>query len=440
VTSLVSALVTTARSTLGRPRNASPVPLVASSGAMALAGSVGTEAQLRAMGGVGTLYSVVDRITTAVAAVDWTLYRTAKSGLDEDRVPVTSHACIDLWERPNAHMTRAQLMEASGQHFELTGEAPVLISRNPLMRSLPLELWPVRPDRVEPVPDPYEFIAKWEYRSPDGQKIELDLDEVMRMIKPCPWDPYRGLGVVQTILVELDTSRATSEWNRQFFRNSARPGGVIEYSEALEDEDFKRVVSHWREQHQGVSNSHRVAIIEGGKWVNSNFSLRDMQFVELRQASRDTILEGWGVHKATLGITDDVNRAASAAAEAQFAQQIVAPRLRRWRELLNTRLLPMYGPTATGLEWDHDNPIPPDAEADDRERDSKTKAWATLVDAGADPAVAATVVGLPDIPMREVVTAGAPGAPAEGASTSEDLVEAQRQDDLDWGLFGGGDE
>lgn len=395
-----------------RPRNAASVPLTSTRGGMTINGMLGaggTEAQLRAMGGVGTLYSVVNRITTSVAAVDWHLYRTAKSGLDEDRIEVTSHAALDLWQQPNSHYTRSDLMEASGQHFELTGEAPILVSRNPAFRTLPIELWPIRPDRVEPEPDPYEFISKYWYRTPDGEKLELSLDEVLRLMTPCPWDPYRGLGVVQTILVELDSTRATAEWNRNFFRNSARPGGVIEYEDALSDDDFTRVLAHWRDWHQGVGNAHRVAMIEGGKWVDTKFSLRDLQFIELRKAGRDTILEGWGVHKASLGITDDVNRAASVAAKALFAEDIVVPRLKRWRNLLNTRLLPMYGDTARGLEFDFENPIPPDAEATDRERDSKTAAWARLVKAGADPDDASDTVGLPRMRMRELALTTAGG-------------------------------
>jgi len=410
MTSLLGAIATAARPpALTQPRNASPVPLTTSfaGGFGRMMGSSGTESQLRAMGGVGTLYSVVNRITTATAAVDWHLYRKAKSGLDEDREEVTSHACKDLVEQPNPHTNRAELMEASGQHFELTGEAPIVIGRHERFRALPLELWSVRPDRIEPVPDPYEFISGYLYRSPDGQRLPLELDEVLRLLTPCPWDPYRGLGVVQTILVELDSARATAEWNRNFFLNSAEPGGVIEYSEVLEDEDFNRATRRWADQHKGVRNAHRVAIIEGGKWVDRKYTQRDMQFVELRRAGRDTILEGWGLAKASLGITDDVNRAASLAAKALFAEDIVVPRLKRWRALFN-RLLAMYGSTARGLEWDFENPVPPDAEAVDRERDSKATAWAALVAQGADPNEAADAVGLP---RGLVIVTAAPPAP-----------------------------
>lgn len=66
----------------------------------------GVTGQMRAMGSVGTLFSIVNRTSNATAMVDWKLYRKAKSGMKEDRVEVTSHAALDLWNKPNPFMPR----------------------------------------------------------------------------------------------------------------------------------------------------------------------------------------------------------------------------------------------------------------------------------------------------------------------------------------------
>lgn len=417
--------------TLTRPRNEAQVPLVGRHAYTdvnlgALYGGQGntTLRQLDAMGGVGILFSIVTKCQTAAMRVDWHLYRQAKSGKPDERQEVTSHAALDLWNRPNAFYSRPEFVEATMQHLRLVGETPWLVSWHERVRAVgPLELWPLRPDRVVPIKHPTLFQDGWMYISPDGERIPLRMDEVLRIKTPHPMDPYRGMGAVQTILTELDSSRLTAEWNRAFFRNSAIPGGVVEYDEELEDEEFRRVVSRWREQHQGASNAHRVAIIEKGRWRDRTYSMRDMQFVELRTATRDAVIEAFGIHKATLGITEDVNRAASVAAKALFAEDIVEPDLERYKGLLNSRLLPMFGETARGLEFDHDNPVPPDAEALDRERDSKTKAWAVLVDAGADPDDAADVVGLP---RMKVVIPAPPPAPEPPPPTGPPAARVSR--------------
>ena len=52
-------------------------------------GRGGKEAQLRAMSNSGTVFAITNRSSTAVASANWHLYRTAASGLKEDRVEVS---------------------------------------------------------------------------------------------------------------------------------------------------------------------------------------------------------------------------------------------------------------------------------------------------------------------------------------------------------------
>ncbi|HEY6793389.1 MAG TPA: phage portal protein, partial [Kineosporiaceae bacterium] len=146
-------------------------------GAVSAASTSPSQQQVAAMGSTGTLFSIIARITENLAQVGWHLYRTAKPGTPpEHRVEVTSHAALDLWNRPNAFFSRQEFVESFAQHLELTGEAWWLVSKS---GNLPLELWPVRPDRMTPVPSTQKFLAGYTYRSPDGDKIPLDLDEVV---------------------------------------------------------------------------------------------------------------------------------------------------------------------------------------------------------------------------------------------------------------------
>jgi HK97 family phage portal protein len=391
----------------------------------------GQEAQMRAQGSNSTLYAIVDRIITSYSQVDWHLYRKAASGKDEDRVEVTSHAVLDLWAKPNGFMTGPAFRESTQQHEELTGEQWWVIARHPRFKQLPLELWPVRPDRMDPVPDENDFIVGYVYRSPSGEQVPLDVADVIFQRRPNPIDPYRGMGVVQTILVDLDATRASAEWNRAFFLNSAEPGGVVEVDRRLSDDEFNEFRDRWSEQHKGVSNAHRVAVLENGlKWVDRKYSMRDMQFTELRGVSREIIREAFGFPKPMLGSVDDVNRANAEAASFVFAEWLIKPRLERLKEVLNTRLLPMYGPTAEGLEFDYDDPTPENREADANELTARTNAVAALVREGFDPAGTLSAVGLPDIAYRgrSTVPATEPAAWADAVVglVGEDLENAMR--------------
>lgn len=382
------------------------------------------EAQMRAMGSVGTLFAIVNGTSTATSAVDWHLYRKARSGRAEDRVEVTVHAALDLWTKPNKFFTRQELVEAGQQHIDLTGEGWIVIGRSEMgpaaLRSIPLELWLVRPDRIAPVPSPEEYLVGYIYTGPSGEQVPLGLDQVMQIRMPNPLDPYRGMGPVQSILVDLDSTRYSAEWNRNFFVNSAEPGGVIEVDKRLSDDEFTEMRERWAETHKGVANAHRVAILEQGKWVNAAFNQRDMQFAELRQVSRDVIREAFGVTKFDVGDIDDVNRATAEASETRWAKRIVVPRLDRWRSLLNNDLLPLFGATGEGLEFDYDSPVPQDQEAEQAERESKAEAAKTYIrDIGFKAPPVLKYLGLPEDwelepkpepPAPPAVAAGGPDA------------------------------
>lgn len=362
-------------------------------------------ALMHAMGINGTLFSIISRTSNACGQVNWRLWRKSPTGKKEDRVEVTNHLALSVWNKPNGIYTRQEFVEAQQQHVDLVGEGWWLVLKN--VMGWPEQLWPIRPDRIVVVPSKGFGIAGYIYRGPEGERVPLEVDDIIGLRMPNPCDPYRGLGAVQTILIDLDSARYSAEWNRNFFINSAEPGGVIEFPEGLSDEEWKTFVMRWQEQHKGVHNAHRVATIEKGRWVSNSFSQKDMQFVQLRQVSRDVIREAFGIPAFALGEVADVNRATAEASKAWFAEYLTVPRLERFKGALNNDFLPMFGTTGQGVEFDYDNPVPMDADAQNAERASKTSAFKTLVDAGVNPDDAAQQCGLPPMRMNQMMSVGA---------------------------------
>lgn len=358
----------------------------------------GRSQQMRAMESVSTLFSVVDSIANSVSQVEWHLWRTAPSGRKEDREMVTTpHAALNVWNKPNPFFTRQEFVETFVQHLELTGESEWLVDWGPFRAAGPLELWPIMPDRMEPVPHPEEFLAGWIYKGPDGEKVPLDLDEVIQLRRPHPNNMHRGLSAVSTLFDVIGSSKAAEEYNRAFFENSAEPGGIIEIEKHLQDEEFNELRDRWNDQHKGVSKAHRVAILEQGKWKDRTVSMRDMQFVQLHIASRNQIEEAWRIHPHIMGRAENVNRANAEAADATYAQRLVVPRLERIKQALNFDFLPMFGTSGQGVEFDYDNPVPADRQTEANELTAKTNAAAALVNAGYEPAGVLSAMGLPEI-------------------------------------------
>lgn len=407
------------RSLVGPLLNAAPsktpVPIV-SRAASAFSGwryQRGATQALGAMEAASVVFGIVDRLATSVSLVDWKLWKKAKSGKPEDREEVTSHAALDTLNSPNHFFTRAEMMEAAQQHQELTGESWLVVSRNPRARSIPLELWPIRPDRMEPVPSAETYLAGYEYRAPDGECVPLGRDDVLFVRRPDPNNPYRGLGPIRSVLTDIDSIRYSMEWNKNFFMNSAEPGGIVEIDRRLSDDEFDELTARWREQHQGTSQAHRVAILEQVKWVDRKYTMRDMQFTELRGVTEAGVKLAFGFPKFALGEVDDVNRAQGEASIAMYAKWLIVPRLERWKGVFNRRFLPMFGTTAVGLEFDYVSPVSEDTELENASRTSRVGAVAQLIPLGFKPKETLAAFDLPDIPFEKPEPPAPPVMPGQ---------------------------
>jgi phage portal protein BeeE len=304
-----------------------------------------------------------------------------------------------------------------------------------------MSLWQVRPDRMEPVPHREKYLAGYIYTGPSGERVPLQPNEVIQLKYPNPFDPYHGLGPVQSILVDIDAAKYSAQWNRNFFLNSATPGGVIQVDKRLSDDEWNEFTNRWRETHRGLGAAHRVAVLEqGAEWVPNAHTIRDMDFGNLRNVSRDVMREAFTIHKAILGTSDDVNRANAVTAQEHFEGFLLTDRLDRWKDTLNHCYLPLFGSTGEGVEMDYDDPVSSNREADALELKSKAESAAALVAAGYDPHDVLEAVGLPDMGVAEQTPAlppnrvpAAPPAPDDGQQSDLEALMARQ---LSWNRAG----
>lgn len=385
------------------------------------------------MGIQGTVFAIVQLLSTGAQAYgDWNLYKQNRDARvryssgdigSDQRVEVLQHQALKLWNRPNPFMTGPEFREIGWQHMELVGEWYWVLDRGPSGLGVPTEMWPVRPDRMEPVPDPEQFLRGWVYTGPSGESVPLEASEVIQLRYPHPTDYYRGLSAVQSVLVDIDAAKYSAEWSRNFFLNSAQPGGIVTFSKRLSDPEFTEFTDRWREQHQGVARGHRVGVLEqGATWTPNTYSMKDMQFPELRKVTSDMIRQAYRVHEAMLGGSTDVNRANAQTAQEVHISWHEVPRLKRERNTLNTKFLEMFNAQDT-YEFDFPDPNPENREEANEELTSKSNAASILVNAGYDPGDVLEAVGLPDMKVLEKATptpaippGWVPAAPGEPAA------------------------
>lgn len=389
-------------------RDEAPVPYASTSPFGIPSGTAETvgEAAYDAYGSVGTLFAIVRALGDAVSSVEWHLYRRTSARDKTKRTEVMGSAFMTVWDRPNPFFSGRFFRETVQQHIDLVGEGFIILNK---IGNVIVEMWHARPDRMHPVKHPTKYLTGWIYMGPDGEEVPLTTDQVIQIKLPNPGDTYRGMGPVQTLLADIDAARYSAEWNRNFFINGARPGGIIEVDYKMSDPEFNAFVARWRQQHRGVANAHRVAVLENAVWKDTSFSMQDMQFTELRNLPREIIREAFAFPKPMLGTVDDVNRANAAAGKEIMAENQTVPRLSRWKDVINTFLLPQFANGAS-LVLDFDNPVPINSEDADRERKTQTDGVFRLAMVGFDGNDAAQAMGLPEMKWNGLpVTASSGG-------------------------------
>lgn len=376
-------------------------------------------AQQEAMGASAALFSIVNRTSTAVAKEMWHLHRRRPGGTcnhDDGRgepcgaknvVNVEKHPALSVLARPNPFYTRQEYFESGQQHIDLTGEGWTVINR---VGQMPVELWVARPDRMVVVTNQRDFLTGYIYVDPDGREMPIPKEDVLSIRMPNPMDPYRGLGAVQSILPEIDSGGYSAEWNANFFRNGARPGGIVKLSRVMDDDAFEQLVERFNHNHRGIANANRTAFLEEGDWIDvAPMTLKDMQFVETSNLRRDTILLAFGMSKFAVGVVEDVNRATADASATWFGETATVPRLDRWQGMLNNDFLSQFPGVVPGeLSFAYSNPVPADREGAREDKVAAANVYATLVGSGVDPADAAVVAGLP--PMKVATRPAGVGA------------------------------
>src|SRR5690554_7255910 len=109
------------------------------------------------MRAAGVVYACIRLIADAATSVPLNVYRRA----GEEWEHATDHPLQLLLDSPNAKLTRRRMYKRAIQHLMLNGNAIWTKIRVP-KTGPPVQLWPLNPDQVRPIPDAEELVAGYE--------------------------------------------------------------------------------------------------------------------------------------------------------------------------------------------------------------------------------------------------------------------------------------
>lgn len=241
-----------------------------------------------------------------------------------------------LHTSPNTAITSFEWREILMAHLTLWGNAFCEIERNGAGR--PLALWPLMPSQMTVYQRP-DGERWYEYLLDDGRKQVLRSDQVLH-VPGFGYDGLAGKSLIRLARESVGLGVAAQRYGATVFGNGEVPGGVLEHPGTLTDAAFERLKRSWSEQHQGLSNANRLAILEEGmKYNKTGIPPEDAQFLETRKFQRTEIAAVFRVPPHMIG---DLERATFSNIEQQsldFVIYTLGPWLVRIEQRLDMHLL-----------------------------------------------------------------------------------------------------
>lgn len=230
---------------------------------------------------VTSFFAAIRFRSFAVASLPKFLYQRTATG----KRRATEHPLYSiLHDIPNPEMTAFDLWATLDSHVMIRGNAyaEIVLDKNENV----VELWPLRPDRMNVTRDEVTGELRYLYTLPDkfnNEKRVLQPYQILHL-RGLTHDGVIGYAPITMMRNAVALSKATEEFGSAFFGNGAQPGMVLKHPSKLKDPVvYDRIKDSWEQAHMGLDQAHRVAILEEGMSVEKiGLSPEDSQFLQTR--------------------------------------------------------------------------------------------------------------------------------------------------------------
>lgn len=284
--------------------------------------------------GSGTVFACTRVLAESVASLPLITYR--RDGRTKERAK--DHPVYRLLHlQPNPEMTSFSLRELMMKYLCLWGNAICEIDWG--NDGYPRALWPLPVQRIGIERLANKTLRYWYDPEDGGPRQPIARRNILhiRFMGSGWW----GDSPVRLGLRSLGLDLAAEEYGSRYFANGARPGLILKHPGILSDKAYENLKGSWASEHQGLSNAHRMRILEEGMDVATIGSPPDeAQFLQTRRFQRATIAS-W--YKVPLHKLNDYDGGASyASAEVMqkgFYDDTLLPWLTRIEQELTVSLL-----------------------------------------------------------------------------------------------------
>lgn len=271
-----------------------------------------------------TVYSCYNVLSEGVASLPLHLMKNSTKNKRNHKEKATNHKLYNtLHLMPNKEMTSFTFIQALMLNLVSRGKSYAQLIRN--RRGDVIEIYPLLSDSMRVVRSESGEIG-YIYNSPKYSEVWLEKDEILHVVG-ASLDGVNGISPIEQNANSLGLSMAMEEYGSNFFKNGANASGNFSTAGELSDTAFNRLKNQLREKYQGLLNSGKPMLLEGGLTFDRiTIPNNDSQFLESRKYQRSEIAS---IFKVPLHMINDLEKSSFNNMEQQSLDFVIHT-LRPW--------------------------------------------------------------------------------------------------------------
>ncbi|MFA5138347.1 MAG: phage portal protein [Elusimicrobiota bacterium] len=264
--------------------------------------------------------AVVGVITKAVTAKGWAL-----RPLRPDADPARADELKAFFSNPNPQDTLVEILDDITRDCFVFGNAFTEVVYGAQGR--PRELWTLDAPTLRLRVDEHGLILGYIQAQIGQQEIGFEPREVMHFKLGTKGASLFGLSPLASLILPVTVDKFAQVYNRAFFLNGAKVRGAFIMKDST-PEQVERNREYLKERAKDLDLAHSDLILEGAVEVKQvGTTQKDMEFLSLREFTRNEILAVYGVPPAMVSIieTGNIGAGTGETQRQNFYEETIAP-------------------------------------------------------------------------------------------------------------------
>lgn len=250
---------------------------------------------------------------------------------------IEEHPIKTLFSKPNPYQTRWEIFFRMAQHWALYGNCYLYKLKNSM--GIPVQLIQLLPFNTSPRSTGESGGIDYFDYEVGGKIYSLKTEDVIHFRNPDPDNLLIGVPLIARILDQSEVDQLQTAYMKQFYKQGGFLGQVFTTDKVMTKDSFNRAKQELADRYSGVDNAFKVALFDSNlKAENVTNNLRDMDFSNTRNHTRDEIFSAFNINKFLIGQSEGINRANAFEISRQFISGVIEPIFEYMDEVLTVQL------------------------------------------------------------------------------------------------------